>query len=70
MVEELFRDGEETTPCSFCGNDVVPETFQYNNTHKSSAKWREIMQKGQEMRNKLQGKTPFRKSSYSQTGNE
>lgn len=34
------------------------------------AKTREMFAKAQEMRNKVQGRTPWRKSSYSQTGNE
>jgi hypothetical protein len=34
------------------------------------AKTREMFSKAQEMRNKVQGRTPWRKNSYSQTGNE
>ena len=73
--EELFEEGDpETIPCPQCMGNASRELFCNDpsaiKAQINPARQREIMQKGAEMRNKILGKTPWRKSSFSQSGNE
>lgn len=72
-TSEALVEGEEIVPCLFCGKSMVRLPFTQGTAARAQvnpAKTREMFSKAQEMRNKVAGKTPWRRSSYSQTGNE
>jgi hypothetical protein len=70
--ERLVGEGEVAL-CSFCGEAMARQLFTQGTAARvqvNPAKTREMFGKAAEMRNKVQGRTPWRRSSYSQTGNE
>jgi endogenous inhibitor of DNA gyrase (YacG/DUF329 family) len=71
--EQLVEDDEEPVPCLFCGKRMQRVPFTQGTAARAQvnpAKTREMFAKAQEMRNKVAGKTPWRRNSYSQVGNE
>ena len=71
--EELV-DGPENPQCPrACNGRSVRQLFRQGTAARAQvnpAKMREMFQKAAEMRNKVTGKTPWRRNSYSQTGND
>lgn len=70
---EYLVEPQETMPCLFCGKTMRRLLHTFGSAHRAQvnpAKTREMFGKAQEMRNKVTGKTPWRKSSHSQTGND
>jgi CDGSH-type Zn-finger protein len=69
---EALVEGEEMVRCR-CGKPMQRIPFTQGTAARAEvnpARTREMFQKAQEMRNKATGKTPWRRSSYSQTGND
>jgi hypothetical protein len=76
---EALVEGMETSECPElgCSGDVYHVVSRVPFTQGTAAraevnpaKTREMFAKAQEMRNKVTGKTPWRRNSYSQVGNE
>jgi hypothetical protein len=65
--EELMSPDEVAPQCSVCGSDSQQQLFSFDPTVEQNVHWTEVMQKGKNIRNKLQGKVPWRKSSESQS---
>lgn len=53
--------------CAKCGGQVEPEPMSYAPTQVMDPVMRAVMMKGATMRKKVQGRIPWRKSSWSQT---
>jgi hypothetical protein len=72
--EALVEPGDDAPMCPHaCGGRGVCQPFTQGTAARAEtnpAKTREMFQKAAEMKNKVQGRTPWRKTSYSQTGNE
>lgn len=69
--ERLVSPGE-VVHCPFCLEPMTKQLFTRGTAARAEAnpsKTREMFAKAQEMRNKVHGRTPWRRSSYSQTGN-
>lgn len=72
-TSEALVEGDELVPCFLCGKAMQRVPFTQGTAARAQinpAKTREMFSKAQEMRNKVAGRTPWRKNSYSQTGNE
>ena len=67
--EELVR-GEEEIVCLCCHKVAERVLFDYAPTSEYSPRRAEIHMKARAMRAKMAGRVPWRKNSYSQTGNE
>ena len=70
--EQLVEEGE-VVPCLFCAAPMQRLPFTQGTATRAQvnpARTREMFSKSAEMRNKVTGKTPWRKNSYSQTGND
>lgn len=70
--EMLVGEGEVAL-CPFCLEPMVRQLFTCGTATRAQvnpSKTREMFGKAQEMRNKVQGRTPWRRSSHSQTSNE
>lgn len=70
VFEELILSNEPDPTCPLCNGKAEKEIFCNNPTATYSPKYAEIHMKAVNMRQKIQGKVPWRKNSYSQTGNE
>lgn len=71
---EALVEPDEAAFCPVCGASCR-ERLPYvcGTAHRAQvnpAKTREMFAKSVEMRNKITGKTPWRRNSYSQTGND
>jgi hypothetical protein len=62
-LQEGLEPGE---PCESCGGPTV-EQFSYRPSQRMDPVMASVMAKGATIRKKLQGKLPWRKSSWSQT---
>ena len=68
--EDLVSPEELPPLCPVCHAHSVKMDVCNQNTVEHNPAQREIMSKSVHMRKRLQKKLPWRKSSYSQTGNE
>ena len=72
-AEEALLERDDVLVCFQCGQTMARVPFTQGTAARAQvnpSKTREMFAKAQEMRNKVQGRTPWRRSSYSQTGNE
>ena len=66
VFEELVADGEKM-PCTDCRYPCERNAFCNSPTNPHNVHWTEVFQKSKNIKNKLQGKVPWRKSSHSQS---
>jgi putative FmdB family regulatory protein len=70
--EDLYQDNDIAATCPQCNSTSTERIVFCNNPSGPAAminpvRQKEIMMKGAEIRNKILGKTPWRKSSESQS---
>ena len=68
--EDLVTDTDPSPICTKCFAPTDKILICNNNTVEHNPAQREIMSKSVHIRKRLQKKLPWRKSSYSQSGNE
>jgi putative FmdB family regulatory protein len=65
--EELIDKDDPLPKCPICEQETEMLIFCNKPTAKDCPRQAEIMRKGKEIRNKLTGKTPWRRNSESQS---